>query len=156
MKHSRQKGFTLVEMMIAIAIIAMLAAIAVPAAVRAANRAQTVALINELRSTSEAFQMYAQEHNTWPPSAATFGVIPTGMNMYMPKKSTWTSSAPLGGLWYFWNVDPFGVNGYASYIGVYNPNFTTTETQLIQSTLSSGSSGALQLFSGGWILYGIN
>jgi type II secretory pathway pseudopilin PulG len=144
-------------MMITIAIIVMLAAIAVPAAVRSANRAQTVALINELRATSEAFQMYAQEHNAWPPTASGFSTIPTGMNVYMPKRSTWTGTAPLGGLWYFWNVDPFGFNGYSSYIGVYNTNFNTTETQLIQSTLSSGSGGAIQLFnSGTWVLYGIN
>jgi prepilin-type N-terminal cleavage/methylation domain-containing protein len=157
LKKLQRSAFTLVEMMIAVSVIGLLVLITVPAAVRAKNRSSTIALINEIRTTSDAFLMYAQEKNGWPPTSGTFGVVPTGMNVYMPKKSTWQANAPLGGLWYFWNVDPLGVNGWSSYIGVYNSNYTTDQTQLVDATLDdgNGNTGAIRQFST-WILIGLN
>ena len=155
----RQNGYTLVEMMIAVAVIALLASIAVPAAIRARNRSRAIDIANELRATGEAFQMYAQEKTVFPPSAAGFSTIPTGMSNYMPKKSTWTSSPPGGGWWYFWNFNPFSIWGYNVFIGVYNPNFTTETSQQIDAALDDGdpNTGQIRVLNGGsWILYGVN
>ncbi len=151
------KGFTLVELMIGIAIIAVVASIGVPAALRARDRSRTTHLVNELRATAEAFQMYAQEKATFPPTAATFSQIPTGMASYMPKKSTWTSSTPGGGIWYYWNFNPSGLWGSLCFIGVYNPNFTAEALQQIDSALDDGdgNAGNVRTF-GTWVLYGIN
>jgi len=60
---SRRTGFTLVEIMIVVAIIALLAAIAVPGFLRARKRSQASRIINDLRLIDSAVDQYAIETN---------------------------------------------------------------------------------------------
>ena len=60
---SRTRGFTLVEIMIVVAIIALLAAIAVPGFLRARKRAQATKILNDLRLVDSAVDQYAIETN---------------------------------------------------------------------------------------------
>ncbi|MGI9088584.1 MAG: prepilin-type N-terminal cleavage/methylation domain-containing protein [Chthoniobacterales bacterium] len=57
----RRGGFTLVEIMIVVAIIALLAAIAVPGFLRARKRSQASKVINDLRLIDSAVDQYAIE-----------------------------------------------------------------------------------------------
>src|SRR5437588_6370352 len=59
----RRGGFTLVEIMIVVAIIALLAAIAVPGFLRARKRSQASRIINDLRLIDSAVDQYAIENN---------------------------------------------------------------------------------------------
>ena len=59
----KQKGFTLVEIMIVVAIIALLAAIAVPGFLRARKRSQASRILNDLRMIDAAVDQYAIETN---------------------------------------------------------------------------------------------
>ena len=56
-------GFTLVEIMIVVAIIALLATIAVPGFLRARKRSQASRVINDLRLIDSAVDQYAIENN---------------------------------------------------------------------------------------------
>jgi prepilin-type N-terminal cleavage/methylation domain-containing protein len=61
--NKRRGGFTLVEIMIVVAIIALLAAIAVPGFLRARKRSQASRILNDLRMIDAAVDQYALETN---------------------------------------------------------------------------------------------
>ena len=81
------KGFTLVEIMIVVAIIALLAAIAVPGFLRARKRSQASRIINDLRLIDSAVDQYAIETNkkTGDPVAVTdwTNYLKKGTNLYV-------------------------------------------------------------------------
>lgn len=84
---SRRTGFTLVEIMIVVAIIALLAAIAVPGFLRARKRSQASRIINDLRLIDSAVDQYAIETNK--SSGATVNTVDwtnylkAGTNLYL-------------------------------------------------------------------------
>jgi prepilin-type N-terminal cleavage/methylation domain-containing protein len=59
--QTKHAGFTLVELMIVVAIIALLAAIAVPGFLRARKRSQASRILNDLRLIDGAVDQYAIE-----------------------------------------------------------------------------------------------
>ena len=61
--NNRRGGFTLVEIMIVVAIIALLAAIAVPNFLRARKRSQATRCLEDLRIIDSAQDQYAIETN---------------------------------------------------------------------------------------------
>jgi len=62
MVKTKEGGFTLVEIMIVVAIIALLAAIAVPNFLRARVRSQATTMVNDVRMIESAAEQYAIEN----------------------------------------------------------------------------------------------
>lgn len=66
MKRAQAKGFTLVEIMIVIAIIALLAAIAIPNVLRGRTTANEASAIGNLRALVSSLEMYRSVQNGYP------------------------------------------------------------------------------------------
>ena len=93
-RTSNKAGFTLVEIMIVVAIIGLLAAIAIPNFVKARTTAQKNACINNLRQIDGAKQQWALDNKM--SNLATPGpTVLFGPGQYLPK----TPYCPSGG-WY--------------------------------------------------------
>ena len=72
---SKKSGFTLVEIMIVVAIIGLLAAIAIPNFVRARTTSQMNACINNLRQIDGAKQQWALENHQTSTAAPASSVL---------------------------------------------------------------------------------
>ena len=82
--RKKRGGFTLVEIMIVVAIIALLAAIAVPGFLRARKRSQASRVINDLRLIDSAVDQYAIENN----KVSGAGVATADWTAYMKSGSS--------------------------------------------------------------------
>lgn len=99
MKTTRTKfgvgGFTLVEIMIVVAIIGLLAAIAIPNFVKARATSQADACINNLRQLSNAADQFALEHGK---TSSYQLVYPDDISAYIKLNATGSIPAcPAGG-----------------------------------------------------------
>lgn len=100
--QTRRGGFTLVEIMIVVAIIALLASIAVPGFLRARKRSQASRVVNDLRLIDNSLDQYAIEHNKKTGAVANFN----DLKVYLKK----------GGVLYNTGTDVLG--------NQYGPTFT--------------------------------
>lgn len=102
-KTKRRGGFTLVEIMIVVAIIALLASIAVPGFLRARKRSQASRVVNDLRLIDGAVDQYAIENNKTTGSR----VNPADWIVYMKKGSSLYNTAKdiFGNSYGFMTVD---------------------------------------------------
>ena len=138
--RKKQSAFTLVEVMIVVAIIADILIVAVPGLMRAKQSAQNARFEEDLRIASSAFMMYYTENGSWPADSAA-GVIPPGMTIYL-KGMDFTGGTPLGGNWN-WDVN---AAAHQAGISVLVPNSNFLQMQRIDTQIDDGvlSTGAFQ------------
>ena len=91
MKRHTERAFTLVEIMIVVAIIALLAAIAIPNVLRGRTTANETAAIGNFRALIASLEMYRSVNNAYPTTAQTWltemygaGVAPAACAVAVP------------------------------------------------------------------------
>lgn len=101
---AKVRGFTLIEIMIAIVIIGLLAALAVPAFQRLKQRSLATVMGNDFRQIAASFERSNLEMGRWP-AAADPGVTPVNMEGMLP--TAYLMPTPVGGQ-YSWS-GPTGI-----------------------------------------------
>lgn len=135
---SDERGFTLVEIMVVVAIVGLLATVAIPSLMRARTESRIASFANNLRLSLDAFELYAIERGNYP-ADATRGVVPPGMADYLPKKVDWALPTPLGGKW-DWERFSVGISAGISAVGndLVLSDFRAVDAKLDDGDLSTG------------------
>ncbi|MFA5240463.1 MAG: type II secretion system protein [Phycisphaerae bacterium] len=140
-KHSRE-GFTLVELLVVISIIAVLLSILMPALSKVRGQGRKVVCASNLRQISLAFATYAQSNNDWIVSATDIrvdGVWNFALLPYVAQKQT--GGFDSAKVWFCpEDKNPFPIGLPAYYHGVPLTSYAENGLRII-----NGPAGSLRL-----------
>jgi prepilin-type N-terminal cleavage/methylation domain-containing protein len=83
----KRKGFNLIELLVVVAIIAILAAMLMPALSKARESARRATCINNLKQLYLGFKMYSEDYDGWSPAPSYWFRDEDGIGKYVGKKA---------------------------------------------------------------------
>jgi type IV pilus assembly protein PilA len=134
MRNHKEKGFSLIELLIVVAIILIIAAIAIPNLLRAKMAANEASAVASCRTLNTTIVAYSTTYSTDPPTIAALGPIASGG----------TPSSTLADL-----IDSLLATGTKSgYTFTYTPGTTTPVTSYtIVAVPTSSSTGQRKFYT---------
>ena len=147
MNVPKKQGFTLVEIMIVVAIIGLLATLSVPAMLEAGTKTRARRFAREIRNAGHAFVQFAAENGDYP-ADKTPAQMPDGMAAYL-KDFPWFEETVIGGHW-DWD---FGQFGFRAGVSVHQPDWDDDHMARIDAVIDDGSlaTGQFRKRSGGYM-----
>jgi prepilin-type N-terminal cleavage/methylation domain-containing protein len=129
--REQEAGFTLIELMIVVAIIAILAGILIPNFVNARAQAMTAACESNLRSIATAAELYYADQQVYPGTGNVTGTLFTSANgtTYLNNVPTDPASTTAGAAYTFTNTTTGGVAGYTILCPGTHANSTLAKLQ---------------------------
>lgn len=85
--NASRRAFTLVELLVAIAIIGILMSIAVPAVMRSISTARATSIKLEVSALEQAIEKYLQEYGDYPPDFSSLEVVQKHYRKLFPRMS---------------------------------------------------------------------
>lgn len=93
-----RKGFTLVELMIVVSVLAILAAITLPTFSNAKEKATAASAATSMKAIASAIYQYRNDTGEWP-NDRSWGQKPSELETYLPTVDF--GNTPIGGAWDF-------------------------------------------------------
>ncbi len=87
--YRKEKGFTLVELMVVIIILAVLTGIAIPSYMALRNRARTAAAQSEMKNIATALEIYQSDLEAYPLTAAYPAALQPDYMATVPVNDPW-------------------------------------------------------------------
>ena len=136
-----QQGFTIIEIMIVVAIIGTLAVLAIPAFINARLSSQNASFLNSLRLLSQELELYtlAEGKGNYPPDAPP-ATAPEGFDASGVRGFHWNQLTPIGGKWDWDRAADRGqkIHGCYAGISVVAPARTSEQMKDIDERLDDG------------------
>jgi prepilin-type N-terminal cleavage/methylation domain-containing protein len=143
--NAEQRGFSLVELMVVVAIIGILAAIAIPAFTNVQKRAVAARVVSDFYSINSAVHQY-QMDNSYYPAPSGPGVQPPELYPYVKNSIRWAQP----GLDYQWEnwINPDGTPNHASTGVAYGFSMDTLDPSLADALFIVYTGDIRQTMSG--------
>jgi len=143
--RTKQKGFSLIELLIVVAIILIIAAIAIPNLIRSKMAANQASAVASLRTLNTSSVLYETNYGVWPtalsqlgpaatPTSTTADMIDSVLAGGTKSGYTFTWGAAAGNLSYKINADPVASGGQIHYY--------TDSSLVIRSNSSAAATNA--------------
>ncbi len=162
-KPGRRRGFTIVELLVVISIIALLIALLLPALSKARALANAVVCESNLRQMGIASQMYISQWKEYPGNAVTlssgqnFSIWQSRLMIYMSNNPAvfYCPAEPISENWWNTYVSTPPITGDPFYASAADLGFGYKIGEQLLYIPAIGANGLLQNFSYGYNVWGV-